>query len=361
MKILVLNSILFTADNNSIPQVASIKDTMIYNMCLGFKKAGHDVTLAAADEYRPLNAEKYDFDVLFFRSALKKIFPPSVLPFSLSLGKYLKQSRNRFDLVVSSEVFSFPSLFASLLCPGKTVIWHELAVHQRKFHGLPSRFWYNVVARFFERRSLVIPRSGAAGLFIKRYMPRVSADFVDHGINTDNFIYKKEKENQFIVVAQLIPRKNISSIIDKFAKFIAKYNLDYQLLIVGRGELRGALQSQIDTLKLTGRVVLTGFKSHSELRMLLADSRAMLVDTLQDDNMVSIPEAIVCGTPVLTNNIPTTFVAAKGVGVQKEWNEDDIFAMTKNDDMIGRCAVIRKELSNEFLADKMIRLWKDQY
>lgn len=48
MKVLILNPILFTADNNVIPQVKSIKDTMIYNMCLGFKRLGHDVTLAAA-------------------------------------------------------------------------------------------------------------------------------------------------------------------------------------------------------------------------------------------------------------------------------------------------------------------------
>ena len=48
MRILLLNSILFTAENNIIPQVKSIKDTMIYNMCLGFLKLGHNITLAAA-------------------------------------------------------------------------------------------------------------------------------------------------------------------------------------------------------------------------------------------------------------------------------------------------------------------------
>ena len=30
MKILILNPILYTADNNTIPKVKSIKDTMIY-------------------------------------------------------------------------------------------------------------------------------------------------------------------------------------------------------------------------------------------------------------------------------------------------------------------------------------------
>ena len=55
MKILILNPILYTADNNTIPKVKSIKDTMIYNMCLGFKALRYDVTLAAAADYRPVD------------------------------------------------------------------------------------------------------------------------------------------------------------------------------------------------------------------------------------------------------------------------------------------------------------------
>ena len=48
MRILILNQILYTADNNTIPVVSSIKDTMIYGMCLGFVNTGHTVTLAAS-------------------------------------------------------------------------------------------------------------------------------------------------------------------------------------------------------------------------------------------------------------------------------------------------------------------------
>ena len=32
---------------------------MIYNMCLGFKRLGHDVTLAAAEEYAPAEKEAF--------------------------------------------------------------------------------------------------------------------------------------------------------------------------------------------------------------------------------------------------------------------------------------------------------------
>ena len=50
-KVLVINPILYTAETNRIPRVDSIKDTMIYTMCLGFLRAGHEVTLIAAEDY----------------------------------------------------------------------------------------------------------------------------------------------------------------------------------------------------------------------------------------------------------------------------------------------------------------------
>ena len=63
MNILILNPILFTAEHNIIPKVKSIKDTMIYNMCLGFIQLGHNITLAAAEEYHPTESETYEFNV----------------------------------------------------------------------------------------------------------------------------------------------------------------------------------------------------------------------------------------------------------------------------------------------------------
>ena len=70
MNILVLTAVLYTSDNGIIPKVKSIKDTMIYNMCLGFRQIGHKVTLIAAEEYKPQNLETYDFNIIFHCWAL---------------------------------------------------------------------------------------------------------------------------------------------------------------------------------------------------------------------------------------------------------------------------------------------------
>lgn len=364
MNVLIINPILFTADNDIIPKVKSIKDSMIYNFVLGFKQNGHQVTLYAAEDYKPTDIETFDFNVIFGKTSLKKIFKPSVLPYLSYLNKYLRLHQNEFDLVISSEVFSFQSLFASLVCPQKTIIWHELALHQRRFFKIPSKLWYLLIAHFIQKKSLVIPRSEKAFYFVSQYMDNVSNIIVEHGINIECFTPKSRKLKQFIIVAQLIKRKNISSIIKKFKAFSEKYEKGYSLIIVGQGELERDLIDLIKRKGLEESVHLLGFKNHLELKTLLADSCAMLINTYQDNNMVSIPESISCGTPVITNTIPTnsTYIGENHLGITKdEWNEDELKKVVdENQYYVNNCIKFRKKLSNRYSAEKMVDIFWEQ-
>ncbi|MDR3339256.1 MAG: glycosyltransferase [Candidatus Symbiothrix sp.] len=359
MKILILNSILYTADNYVIPSRDSIKDCMIYNLALGFKELGHQVTLIAASEYKPVKEETYDIDVIFLKSQFKKILLPSVLPFQPKLWSYLLKERKKIDLIISSEVFAFPSLFAVIFAPEKTIIWHELAVHTKKMKSIPSYFWYNVIAKLFYKNTLIIVRSENAKKFISKYLPHVSTDAVEHGINLQKFRFSKDKKKQFIVVSQLILRKNISNIITKFYHFLQKevYS-DFKLIIVGIGELETELKEQVSQLGIDKNIDFVGFKSHSVLNQLLAESMAMLIDTKQDNNMVSIPESIVSGTPVVTNLIPTnsSTISEYNLGIAKtEWDESDLKDIIDNNDFyVQNCIAKRGDLSSESSALKMI-------
>jgi 1,2-diacylglycerol 3-alpha-glucosyltransferase len=360
MNILILNSILYTAQNNIIPQVDSIKDCMIYNFALGFKELGHHVTLIAASEYKPIKEEKYDVDVIFIKSKLKKIFLPSVLPFQPKLWHFLRKNKQKFDLIISSEVFSFPSLFAAVLCPKKTIVWHELAIHQRKMKGIPSYLWYNVIAKFFFRRTLIIARSENARNFISKYLHHVAKEIVEHGVNPSKFQLARKKKRQFIVVGQLIHRKNVNSIIDKFSHFVTKEYVDFKLIIAGRGESENQLKEQVKKLQIVKNVVFAGFKPHSELNCLLAESMAMLVDTKQDLNMVSIPESIVSGTPVITNCIPysSLIVREHNLGIVNDWNEHDLkYIVNNNDFYIRNCIDYRDQLTTAHTVRKIIEIY----
>ncbi len=363
MKVLILNPILFTADNNIIPQVKSIKDTMIYGMCMGFVKLGHTVTLAAAKEYMPTEKEDYDFEVKFFKSDFTHVCKPSVLPYSNELSRWLKRHHQEFELVIASEVFQFATLFAAHICPRKTVVWQELTAHQNKMHQIPSKIWHNVVVRLWMNRvATTVPRSRKAQCFISRYMPRVSGTIIDHGIDLDKFTASTEKERRIISSSQLIHRKNVDGIIHIFSRFhqLKGYE-DIQLTIAGRGKEEENLKKLVRELGLQEAVEFVGFLPQDVLGRYISRSLAFLVNTRKDLNMVSIPESIVSGTPILTNRQPASadYIARNRLGIAKEyWNEIDLKDIIDHHaEYVENCLNYRKKLSNFHQAQMLI----DQY
>ena len=363
MKILILNFILYTADNNIIPKVKSIKDTMIYNMCLGFKQLGNDVTLGAAEDFRPTEKEDYDFNVVFFKTDYKRIFPPSVLPYSRQLKKYLLRNRECFDLIISSEVFSFVSLCATRICPQKTIIWQELTQHQNKFYKLPSKLWHNWVARLYMKKiKTVVPRSESAYRFIKRYMPQTVYTVVDHGINVQKFSVGVDKQQQIISSSQLIYRKNVDGIIRIFSAFHKEKGYeDIKLLIAGRGEEEENLKRLVAQLNLQDSVVFLGFLSQSELNRYVKESYCFLVNTRQDLNMVSIPESIVSGTPILTNFQPASagYIQREQLGIVKDqWGVKELKEIINNNSFyVSNCIKYRDKLTNFHSAQMLIDIF----
>ena len=57
MNILIVNPIVYTSETKNIIRANSIKDTMIYDLCLAFEKKGHNVILYAAEPFKPVNKE----------------------------------------------------------------------------------------------------------------------------------------------------------------------------------------------------------------------------------------------------------------------------------------------------------------
>jgi 1,2-diacylglycerol 3-alpha-glucosyltransferase len=366
MKILILNPILYTADNNIIPKMSSIKDCMIYNLALGFQKLGHEITLVAADDYKPTKTESYAFEILFLSTKYKKALLPSVLPFQPELKTYLKKNHECYDLIISSETFAFNSLFAAINCPQKTLIWQELNAHNNKFFRIPSHIWYQlVVPLFFRKVKVVVSRSSKAKDFIRRYLKQTSGYIIDHGINLKKFQYSRQKKRQFIVVAQLIERKNVSQIIEKFSRLLLDNNYsDFQLLIAGRGYLEAKLKQKVQELGLNRNILFLGFLKHEELNRFISESQASLIDTKQDLNIVSIPESIVSGTPILCNSVPALadFIKNNNLGILKsDWDTEDLKSIIKNNHYyVENCIAFRNKLSTEACAQNLINAFIDE-
>lgn len=364
MNIVIINSVLRTAEKGVIPQAKSIKDSLLYNYALSFYNLGHDVTLIAAEEFIPTESEEYPFSVIFLKSNLKRIFKPDLLALHLDLFKYLSNNKAKIDLVISSEVFQLNSLIAALCIDKKKIIfWHEMAVHQKKFFRLPSLIWYNIIAQIFLRDILVVPRSERAYFFIKKYLKHVSETVVGHGISLEKFSVNNKKEDCLISISQLIPRKNINSIIRKFDEFIKsdKRFSHYKLLIAGGGDQLDTLMLLTNQLGIKDSVVFCGQLSHTELNNFLGKSKCLVMDTLKDNVVLVVSEAVATGTPVLSNTVIDNdyVINNNNLGISKaDWTYLDIVNIIDNNEKyVENCINYRDKVSFDYFAKLMLEVF----
>lgn len=359
MRILLLNFILHTAEKGVITRRETNRYTMIYSMARGFMKEGHEVTLLASSEYKPLKEEDPGFEVIFFDSRMPSVFRPDVFPFPKGLASWLRRNSGNYDLAVTSETFMMPSLLASLFCSCQLLIWQELETFQKMMHGIPAAIWHKAIAPLFMRKTEVVARSAAARGFISRYMPRVSKEIVEHGADADIFYPGDETEDSFVVLSQLVKRKRIDRILRNFARFVAipEYS-SFTLNIIGDGPERETLESLVRGLGIEKNVVFHGFLFHLDAAPISRRAKALLIDTAQDLNMVSVPESIANGTPVIMNTIPNTasFIAEKRLGIAADdWNESHLVQMVERyDEFHKNCKRVRDTLTNVGSARKIL-------
>ena len=307
----------------------------------------------------------YDFDVVFLRTVGHWIFQPSVFPFMPGVWRYLYKRRHEIDMVLTSESFSVSSLIAAFILPRKTVVWQELGAHNRKMKKIPSRVWYNVVARLFMRKVWVIPRSYVSQRFIKQYMPRVGEP-IGHGVKVDTVLSGSvAKKPQFLTVGQLIPRKNIGSIMAKFDAFLSNYPQygNYVLYIAGDGVLRDDYTRQIVEMGRQQQIILLGKLSHEELFRYYRESKASLFDSLRELNMLALMESVALSTPVITNCVPfdSEVVAMKQLGITRDdWNDKDMArVIEQNDFYVENCKRYASLITVDAVAGRIIESFEE--
>ena len=81
---------------------------------------------------------------------------------------------------------------------------------------------------------------------------------------------------------------------------------EYDLVLVGDGEQRGELQTQIDQLGLSDRVTLLGELPHSDLPGYFAAADALLLPSSREGLANVLLEAMACGCPVIATHVGGT-------------------------------------------------------
>src|SRR4029077_2807062 len=113
-------------------------------------------------------------------------------------------------------------------------------------------------------------------------------------------------ENYFLASARFIEKKNLPRLVQAYAEYRRRSEIaakmPWDLVLLGDGPLREALNSQLSTLHLIEHVHLPGFKPYDELPVYYALANAFVHASTTEQWGLVVNEAIASGLPVIVSN-----------------------------------------------------------
>ena len=178
------------------------------------------------------------------------------------------------------------------------------------------------------------------------------------------------KETQFLLfVGRLHPQKDPVLLVQSMAA-LAQENV--HLLVVGDGELRPAVESEIEKLGLTKKVTMLGSKSLEELVPLYQVASALVLTSVYEGQPVTVLEAMACGTPIVTTrcgDTPSLLSPQTGIVVDQRTPKDiasAFSAVLAFDEDVTREACLKVAMASSAetvitsIYDQMFERWKQQ-
>jgi glycosyltransferase involved in cell wall biosynthesis len=110
------------------------------------------------------------------------------------------------------------------------------------------------------------------------------------------------RAKRLVCVARLSAQKGLPLLLDAAARLAAD-GRDFELRLVGDGELRPQLEEQIRALRLDRQVEILGWRSNEDVRSEILGSRALVLPSFAEGLPVVIMEAMALSRPVIATAI----------------------------------------------------------
>lgn len=109
-------------------------------------------------------------------------------------------------------------------------------------------------------------------------------------------------ERPFLIVARLVPKKNVTHTLAAFARFLCESGLPRRLEIIGDGPLRAALEAEAQGLGIAGSVRFHGHRSSAEVSRAMRGALALLLPSLSEQFGLVVNEAQANGLPAIVSD-----------------------------------------------------------
>ncbi|MBW4535439.1 MAG: glycosyltransferase family 4 protein [Pleurocapsa minor HA4230-MV1] len=150
------------------------------------------------------------------------------------------------------------------------------------------------------------------------------------------------QKNWLVSMGRLTEQKGFDLLLQAFAK-IASKSPNWQLLILGKGELREQLSQMKDDLGLSSQVVFTGALSNPFA--VLKRAKIFVMASRNEGFPMAHGEALACGLPVVCTDCPS--------GPSEMVRQDIDGILVPNQDVAALAAAMENLMSDEALREKL--------
>ena len=164
------------------------------------------------------------------------------------------------------------------------------------------------LAEKIERASFVVAISDYCRSQLYRWCDRTcwsKIQIVHCGLDESFFesqITPVPETNQLVCVGRLNEQKGHLILLEAAQKLVWQ-GIDFQLVLVGDGELRSQIEDLIIQFDLQDRITITGWADGTKVRQHIINSRAMVLPSFAEGLPVVIMEALALGRPVISTYI----------------------------------------------------------
>ncbi|MGV8141243.1 MAG: glycosyltransferase [Candidatus Woesearchaeota archaeon] len=238
-----------------------------------------------------------------------------------------------------------------------------------------ERFRVSKLFTRYGKLTLISCSYSGMNLYLRKGFHKNKVFTIPNGIDYEKFSHGNRTridtefnlKNDFVIgsVGRLIEVKNYYNLIKMFSELASEHD-NLKLMIVGTGDMMGALKKLVNELHLNGKVILTG--NRSDIPDLLARMDIFVFPSISEGWPNALGEAMSAGLPVVSYDVGDVKSVIKnnvnGIIVNNTMSsmKIKILELMKNNTLRKSMgAAARNTIKNEFSVEKMVQRYESAY
>ncbi len=298
------------------PEVVGGYGLHIHEMSRIQAEMGHNVTVFTQrhNKKQPVKEERFGYSLKRFEPNAK-IFGNSI---TLNMLNDLHHEFDDYDIIHAHSHLFFPTNLSAFLNRFKDT---PLVITN---HGLESQtppLWvsklYNeTLGKWtFNSADVIISYSEEEKEKMRDLGITTDIEIIHNGINTDKFkpLDDVEEKNQILWVGRFLPGKGVRYLIEAFSLLKDEHD-DLTLKLVGEGPLKEELEEKARELGVLDSIIFEGIVENDKMPEVYNESKVFALSSLTEGVPRTVLEALSCGTPVVSTDLPQIREIIDGCG-----------------------------------------------